>query len=132
MVIILSIFAPIKQICNYTMFLYIYLLIYSIYCILQMTQITSFEKNKTFLLPSLMLFFNPKPTSKQCHYCSKYISNKVIYCQAKECHLAYCKKCLTRKFKYSRNAVKSLPSRSWKCPKCKQKCDCKEYLFQTK
>ena len=57
--------------------------------------------------------------SEICHCCETEKSEvHLIRCQDKNCRLSFCQSCLTRDFKYSRKAIKKLPSANWKCPKC--------------
>lgn len=67
----------------------------------------------------------------RCHHCSQQLKhNQLAKCQAHECLASFCKKCLTKSYKYSKAAAKELPTTTWKCPKCMQRCKCSKYKLR--
>ncbi len=71
----------------------------------------------------------PQPNaSVTCHYCKASTEGcKLVRCKNGNCGLCYCRKCLTGQYKYSKRAAKALPTPTWKCPRCTNKCVCREY-----
>ena len=64
----------------------------------------------------------------KCHYCATPLDQDTeVVCQVESCRSIYCRPCLSRQYKYSRKASKHLPTATWKCPKCLNKCGCKQY-----
>lgn len=66
-----------------------------------------------------------------CHFCNKTGPSRFLVCCQSVCDLSFCRKCLTRHYKYSRPKCAKLPSVSWKCPVCTRKYRCKECLQST-
>ena len=63
-----------------------------------------------------------------CHSCSMaYKLPKVARCRNPQCGEAFCRKCLSGRYKYSKKSAKQLPTSTWRCPKCTNKCLCKKY-----
>lgn len=61
-----------------------------------------------------------------CHYCNYTGPPRfMVLCQV-GCDLSFCRKCLTRYYKYSRTKCSKLPSVNWRCPVCTKKCQCEE------
>jgi len=59
-----------------------------------------------------------------CHYCTNTGPPRfMVLCQV-GCDLSFCRKCLTRYYKYSRTKCSKLPSVNWRCPVCTKKCQC--------
>ena len=62
----------------------------------------------------------------RCHICNT--DANLVTCMVEERN-AFCRTCLTGKYKYSKPVAKKLPSRTWKCPICTQKCKCHPCLL---
>lgn len=64
--------------------------------------------------------------NRQCHVCLRSTNHKnSSRCNNISCGLFFCMKCLTKKFKYSKDAANTLKrTPSWFCPVCKNKCIC--------
>jgi len=61
----------------------------------------------------------------ECHCCYLNISERfIVKCLNPACQLYFCRPCLIRFYKYSRKIAKCLPSPTWKCPCCSNKCQC--------
>lgn len=64
-------------------------------------------------------------TRNSCHNCSITLPPRfMVPCQLL-CGRHFCRKCLTKYYKYSRPKCSRLPSVNWKCPACAGKCICK-------
>ncbi len=62
-----------------------------------------------------------------CHSCGNDIAEALsVPCRGEQCHLVFCQKCLTSRYKYSRVKASSLPSINWRCPVCTKRCYCSE------
>ena len=82
------------------------------------------------LFDSARLFFLEGSTKIFCHRCLQPFETKfLVQCQIPGCGTYYCRPCLVRRYKYSKKAVKKLPSSIWKCPKCRRKCICNGYYI---
>ncbi len=65
------------------------------------------------------------PAALRCHYCGRsFEGSKMASCRSPLCHEFYCRKCLTGQYKYSKKAARMLPTPTWKCPRCTNKCMC--------
>lgn len=61
-----------------------------------------------------------------CHYCKLSAPPRfMVPCQI-PCGLYFCRKCLTKYYKYSRPKCAKLPSVNWRCPVCTSKCQCED------
>ena len=64
-----------------------------------------------------------------CHYCKRSFNQKsLVGCKVKNCGNFFCRKCLTSKYKFSKQKANQLPTTTWKCPTCTCKCLCSEFL----
>ncbi len=82
--------------------------------------------------PPINVALKAKETSAvfPCHSCEKLYEEKVLVrCRVTTCDLKYCRPCLSKVYKYSKEAAKDLPTATWKCPKCKNKCPCPRYAY---
>jgi hypothetical protein len=59
------------------------------------------------------------------HHCNRSLGeSKAVKCKEEKCENRFCRRCLVRYYKYSKEAARMLPSATWKCPKCTSKCVC--------
>lgn len=59
-----------------------------------------------------------------CHYCKLALAPRFIVPCKVPCGRFFCRKCLTRYYKFSRTKCAKLPSATWRCPVCTKKCYC--------
>lgn len=59
-----------------------------------------------------------------CHYCKLLLAPRFIVPCKVTCGRFFCRKCLTRYYKFSRPKCAKLPSATWKCPVCTKRCYC--------
>ena len=71
----------------------------------------------------------PEDNALYCHYCHvSSLSKKLAHCKNLSCRRGFCVRCLTSKYKFSKDVAKRLPTSTWKCPFCIRKCRCERYL----
>ncbi len=64
---------------------------------------------------------------RRCHSCKCEIDEELsVPCRGENCHLFFCQKCLTSRYKYSKVKAASLPSLNWRCPVCTRRCFCED------
>ena len=67
-----------------------------------------------------------KKSTNFCHRCSQIRPPRFLVACQNSCGMYFCKKCLIRYYKYSREKCSKLPSPNWKCPACSKKCGCQK------
>ena len=63
----------------------------------------------------------------KCHYCANTMGKPAkVRCKCPGCSLAYCSVCLVKRYRYCKKVADKLPTRTWRCPKCLEKCPCEK------
>lgn len=79
-------------------------------------------------VPGLPLENSSELQDLRCHQCHESPGrHPQILCSNPICRASYCRRCLSRWYKYAKKLLKKLPSDTWRCPKCQQKCICSMY-----